>query len=224
MKNNSQLIIFGLIAIQVILNFIIGIFASRLEKEIGIKSNTLIFITILALFSLTFVTFRIWAEEQKNSIAGSFDNPKFNFWGIFKTIAQSVRIEYILMFIPIGMTLGALLALILVPSFPQAIKLPVKFSLGGLSADLVLEFAHWYELIGVVVLMLISLWVSLRFHGIGGLFLLASGIMSFVTVFTVLDPENHFMLSLIGWFIPITILFLTTRGLIALFASGHNKQ
>lgn len=206
----------GLIATQVVLNFIIGIFASKLETIIEISSNNLVIITILALFSLNFVSYRIWREEQNNSgniVGEEFDT---NLLQGSKKITQNMRVEYFIILIPIGFTLGALLAVVLVPIFSNPIKLPININTNGLKTDLTVEFAHWYELIGMVLLSIISMVVALRWHGIASLLLLSSSILSFVTIFTVLDPENHFLFSLLGWAIPFFILFALIRGIIAL--------
>ena len=122
--------------------------------------------------------------------------------------------DRVLAFIPMGMVVGAILAIALVPLFPRVIYFPFGFPDGNTT---VLRWCCTYELIGVILLLITAVVVAVKWHGVAALLLLLSSITAFSAMFTVLRPyEQNFLMSIIGWGLSAVAVLAIGRGLLAL--------
>jgi len=206
----------GLVSAGVLLNFLVGIFASKIEKLIGIGPGVLAIITVLSLLLLSVVTYRIWLEERK-ALIPSIPSPASPTPGPALPVLGQRRwpLDHILAFIPMGMVAGAILAVVLVPLFDKMITLPIYITVEGESTPL--RWCCTYELVGILLLLVTAIVVAVRWHGMAALLLLLSSITAFTAMFTVLRPyEQNFLLSLVAWGLSAVLVFVIVRGIAAL--------
>jgi len=216
MNTNARNRMFGLVSAGVLLNFLVGIFASKIEKLIGIGPGALAVITVLSLLLLSAVTYRLWLEERKTPIP-TVQSPASATPGAVLPILSQRKwpLDQILVFVPMGLVTGAILAAVLVPVFGKLITVPINISIEGDSVAL--PWCRTYELVGILLLLVIATVVAIRWHGVAALLLLLSSITAFTAMFTVLRPyEQNFLLSLVAWGISAVLVFVLVRGIVAL--------
>lgn len=216
MSTNARNRMFGLVSAGVLLNFLVGIFASKIEKLIGIGPGALAVITVLSLVLLSVVTYRLWLEERKTPIP-TVQSPASHRPGAVLPVLGQRRwpLDHILVFAPMGLVTGAILAAVLVPVFGKLITLPINISIEGESVAL--PWCRTYELVGILLLLVTATVVAIRWHGVAALLLLLSSITAFTAMFTVLRPyEQNFLLSLVAWGISAVLVFVLARGVVAL--------
>lgn len=216
MNTNARNRMFGLVSAGVLLNFLVGIFASKIEKLIGIGPGALAVITVLSLLLLSAVTYRLWLEERKTPIP-TVQSPASATPGAVLPILSQRKwpLDQIPVFVPMGLVTGAILAAVLVPVFGKLITVPINISIEGDSVAL--PWCRTYELVGILLLLVIATVVAIRWHGVAALLLLLSSITAFTAMFTVLRPyEQNFLLSLVAWGISAVLVFVLVRGIVAL--------